>query len=79
MRISLATRLKKLELARRKQGPNRIVVYDATQPDGARNALRSVGRPGRYLLIPNYGSMAEWEAGLRSQQQRLMNEAERRN
>lgn len=78
MRISLATRLKKLELAKRRQGANRIVIYDATQPDGKRNALRSVGKPGRFLLVPDHGSNAAWEAGVWAQQQRLMNEAKRR-
>lgn len=79
MRISLVTRLKKLEMARSKQGPNRVIRYDPAQPNGAANACLTVGKPGRYLLIPNFGAMSEWEAGLAAQQQRLMSEAEQRS
>jgi len=74
MRLSFVTRLKKLELARAKQGPNRIVYY---VPEG----LRTVSaKPGRWLLVPNFGSMAAWEAALAAQQLRLMNQnSERRS
>lgn len=78
MRISLATRLKKLEMSRAKQGPNRIVVYTPGK-DGAKNAALRDSRPGRWMLVPNFGTAAAWEAALDAQQRRLMNQAERRD
>lgn len=77
MPSALASRLKKLENARSGQGPNRILLYDPINPNGMADALSSVGK-GKYMLVANFGSMPEWEAGLLAQQRALLTEAGRR-
>lgn len=53
------------------QGPNRTLLYDALNSDAA-TALANVGKPGKYLCVPNFGSAADFERALLRQQRELI-------
>jgi hypothetical protein len=77
MRTALSHRIAKLENGRSQQRANRTLYYNPMNSNGATGALRNVGK-GKYMLVANFGSAAEWEAALLSQQRALLTEANRR-
>lgn len=64
-------RIRKLERRTLQQGPNRTVLYDALNSDAA-TALANVGKPGKYVCVPHFGSNDDWERRLVQQQRALI-------
>lgn len=64
-------RIRRLERRTFQQGPNRTLVYDALNSDAA-TALANVGKPGKYICVPSFGSDADYERALIRQQRELI-------
>lgn len=71
---TLKSRLAKLENCRRQQGANRILEFDPLDRNSRAETLKECGQ-GKFLLVPSYRSMQEWEAELDKQQTKLIAQA----
>lgn len=79
MRSALSKRIARLEHGRSKQSADRTLHYNPLEPNGIADALRSVGKAGKYMLVPNFGLTDAWENALLRQQHELIAEARKRS
>jgi hypothetical protein len=67
----LAARIEKLERRSDPQDANRIIRFNPLEMT-AEEALRKTGKSGgRYMLVPDYGSVDDWEQAALKQQREL--------
>ena len=69
----ILSRIKKLENRRGSQSQNRILKYNPLLNNAAEMLEKAT--PGKYILVPDYGSDVDWERAAMTQQSRLIKEA----
>lgn len=71
-RVGLANRIRKLEMQRKfARAFGHVLAYRPGQPVGK--------QPGRFMLIPNFGSDDEWEAASIKQQRTLEDQSKEKH
>lgn len=72
---ALARRVAKLENRRVQQSPNRILLFDPSVP-GSRDKAVAATRGGKWMLVAQWNSDADWEIAAVDQQKRLIFETQ---